>query len=317
MKKEWYVLNLRMFDGEGSGAPAAAPEEAAATQGDENKPSGNTRRNQSGDTSDLLAPKGEGQTLQDAAGEQSEVKVTSNTQEDREKAFRDAVNGEFKDIYTREVQRIIDRRFAETKNLQKQLEESQPVLSKLAARYNILDGDMSKLEKAIDDDHSYWAAAAEEAGMSEDAFREMQRMRQQNAELLRQQADYTARNQAQAQVQQWWEEGAAVKAKYPQFDLNAELQNPYFVRLLRAHTPMEHAYKMIHFDELMSNAVQNAATTTQQAVVDNIRAKGSRPTENGTASQSAFTLKKTASQLTKEERRALAQRSRSGVKIEF
>ena len=171
MKKQWYVLNLRMFDGEGSGAPAAAPEAATATQGEETKPSGNTRRSKSGEN--LLSLKGEEiQGLQAAAEEQhSEVPVTSNTLEEREKAFRDAINGEFKDIYTREVQRIIDRRFAETKNMQKQLDDVQPILGKLAARYNILDGDMSKLEKALDDDHSYWAAAAEEAGMPEESFR--------------------------------------------------------------------------------------------------------------------------------------------------
>lgn len=313
MNQTWYRLNLHMFEGEGAPAPAA--QEGTPNQGDE-KTSGNTRR-KSGDTTDLLAVKGEQPVESQAAADKSEVKTTSSTLEEREKAFREAINGEFKDLYTRDIQRIIDRRFAETKTLQSQWDAAKPVLDKMAARYNILDGDMSKLEKAIDDDHAYWSAAAEDAGMPEEAFREMQRMRQQNAELLKQQKEIAIKQRAMQDAQRWAEEARALKNVFPSFDLQTEMQNPQFVSLLHHQTPMEHAYKMIHFDELMQNAVQGAAMSTQQRVVENIRAKGNRPAENGTASQSAFTLKKTASQLTKAERKALAERSRSGVTIEF
>ena len=49
----------------------------------------------------------------EAAAQEPEVQVTSNTLEERRKAFRDMVAGEYKDVYTEETQRIIDRRFAE------------------------------------------------------------------------------------------------------------------------------------------------------------------------------------------------------------
>jgi hypothetical protein len=91
------------------------------------------------------------------------------------------------------------------------------------------------------------------------------------------------------------------------------MNNPEFVKLLRKGTPVEHAYKLIHFDELMSDNALN----TQRAVTENIRAKGARPAENGTSSQSAFTVKRSASQLNKADRDEIVARVRRGELIGF
>lgn len=69
----------------------------------------------------------------------------------------------------------------------------------------------------------------------------------------------------------------------------------------------------MHFDEIMS-AERNV---TEQAVIQNIRAKGTRPTENGISSQSAFTIKDDVSKLTKADRAAIAKRVARGEIIEF
>ena len=113
------------------------------------------------------------------------------------------------------------------------------------------------------------------------------------------------------------QEGQQVKAKFPAFDLTMELNNPDFVRLLRAGTPMEHAYKVIHFDTLVGDAVQQTAAATESAVVNNIRAKGARPTENGTASQSPFIVKKDVRALTRADRDEIARRFARGETISF
>lgn len=317
-----YKLNLHLFAGEGGGAAAAAGDGASqgeAAQAAANLP-GVTRRGKSGDLSNVLygSEADAVEQPQAAAGAQEpDVQTTSNTLEERRQAFRDMVTGEYKDVYGEEVQRLIDRRFAETKNLQKQVDDAKPILDKLAARYNVLDGDMSKLAKALEDDHSYWTAAAEEAGMPEDVYREVQMLRQQNAQILRMQQQREQAQAANARVQQWIQEGQAVKANFPNFDLAKEMENPRFMSLLRSGTPVEHAYKVMHFDELMGEAVQTASKSTEKAVVNNIRAKGSRPAENGTASQSPFTVKRSVHQLSKADREEAIRRSMSGTMITF
>ena len=309
------LFNLRLFAGEGGGAPAGG--EAGA--GEAAAPVAPGSRKSSGELSKVLygSQADDMEKAQAAAAKEPEVQTTSNTLEDKRKSFRDLINGEYKDVYTEETQRIIDRRFAQTKDLQKQIDDAKPVLDKLAARYNILDGDMSKLSKAIDEDSAYWTAAAEEAGVSEDVYRDMQQLRMQNAELLRMQQQQRIQAQANAQLQSWVQQADAVKQQFPGFDLEQEMQNPNFVSLLRAGTPVEHAYKVIHFDALQTAAMQTAASRTEQAVVNNIRAKGSRPAENGTSSQSTFTVKRHASQLNKADRAEAIARAMRGEIIEF
>lgn len=306
-----FALNLHLFEGEG--AAAAAGDAGAQGEAAQANIPGSTRRGKSGALSNILYGSQADQASPAAGENMSEVKVTSDALEEKRKTFQEMINGEYKDLYAEEFQKAFNRRFPEQKALQQKVEDTKPILDKLFARYNIMDGDLPKLAKAIDDDNTYWAAAAEEAGMDEDTFREMQNLKQQNAELLRMQQDQQARAAANAQVQQWFEESQAVKAKFPQFDFNTELQNPEFVNLLRHHTPMEHAYKVLHFDELMSATAFN----TQKAVTENIRAKGARPAENGTASQSPFTVKRSAGQLNKADRAEIAARVRRGENISF
>lgn len=125
--------------------------------------------------------------------------------------------------------------------------------------------------------------------------------------------------QIRAQSEKWYMEAEAMRGNpmYQNFDLVQELQNDEFVNLLKAGTPMEHAYKVLHFDELMGNAVQAAAASTEKKVADNVRAKGSRPSENGTSSNSAFVTKTDPSKLTRADFEEIERRVARGERISF
>ena len=104
---------------------------------------------------------------------------------------------------------------------------------------------------------------------------------------------------------------------YQGFDLMQELQNPEFLSLLKAGTPVEHAYRVLHFDELMGSAVQAAAASTEKKVADSVRAKGNRPNENGTNSNSAFVTKTDPSKLTRADFEEIERRVARGERISF
>ena len=108
-----------------------------------------------------------------------------------------------------------------------------------------------------------------------------------------------------------------LKGKYPQFDLQLEAQNDQFVRMLRSGVPMEHAYRVMHMDEILGDSVRAMAQQTEQRVVNNVRARGSRPAENGTSSQGAFTYKDDVSKLTRKDRAEIAKRVARGETIRF
>lgn len=333
-------VRLDLFDGGAAagGAGAAAPGQAGTeSQGETKAGSVSTRRGKSGEFQNVLfgkqktaggeTPAGategaseEGQKAQssDAGSDEKQgVSVTSDTLEAKRKAFQDLVNGEYKDIYTEETQRMINRRFQETKNLEKQVARTQPVIDMLLQRYKIADGDMSKLTAAIENDNAYWSEAAEEAGMSVEQYKQFQKLQRENAALLREQQQRRGQQAAQQQLQKWYGEAEQIKGLYPSFDLSAEVKNPQFLSMLKAGVPVRHAYEVIHMEDIKAGVAKMQARATEKQVVDGIRAKGARPQENGTASQSAFTVKDDVHKLTKAERAEIARRAARGEKITF
>lgn len=303
MNNKWFRLNLGLF-GEGEGGQGENNSPAA--------PTGNT-----GDLSKVIYGKQADDAPQAAAEEHPGVQVTSDTLEERRKSFREMITGEYKDVYTEEFQKAFNRRFPDYKALQKQAADTQEIMDKLSARYGVMDGDMAKLSKAIDNDDAYWNVAAEEAGMGVEQYKELQQMRRENARLVQAERERMERSRADATVQRWFQEGQAVAAKFPGFNLTNELNNPQFVSLLKSGVPVEHAYKVVHFDALMGDAVHATAAATEDAVVKNIRAKGTRPSENGTASQSPFIVKKDVGSLSAADRREIANRVARGEMISF
>lgn len=250
--------------------------------------------------------------------EQTDVPSTSSsTLDDKRKAFRDLVSGEYKDIYTEETQRIINQRFKETKTLQADKEKNQPILDMLYQRYKITDGDTAGLMSAIENDDAYWSEAADEAGLTVEQYKHFQKMERELKAAKALENQRLTQQQANDQLMRWTAEADALKQMFPKFSLEEEAANPQFISLLKAGLPMEHAYKTIHFNELMNDAMATTATNTEKNVVSNIRAKGARPTENGMASQSAFTVKDDVSKLTKKDRAEIARRAMMGDTISF
>ena len=242
---------------------------------------------------------GEAQAFPPAAGEEQSTKGKGGppSPKDRRKAFLDMVsgNGEYKDLFDEQVQKIISRRFRQTKTLEEEMGRSKPILDLLMKRYGITDNDADKLQAAL---------AADDARRLESRLRLAQRQAQ-------------GKERAARQVRQWCDEARQIKGVYPDFDLNAEARDAQFLALLRSGIPMRHAYEVIHMDDIKISAARQAAQEVEKKVVDGIRAKGARPPENGTAAQSAFTVKGDVSKLTRKDREEIAKRVARGEKITF
>lgn len=288
-------MNLRLFDGEGGAAAVGDSQASPAT----------TQRGT-----------GDSETTPDA-GEKKGVETTSDTLEDKRKAYRKMIEGEYKDFYTEDTQRIIDRRFRETRNLEQQVSKQQPILDMLMQRYKIADNDLGKLSQAIENDDIYWNQAAEEAGMSVEQYKQFQKLQRENARLLQAQRQRQNQQAAQQQLNQWYAEAEEMKGAYPSFDLAKESQDREFLSMLKAGVPVKLAYEVKHMDEIKAGVAQNTAKQTEKQVVEGIRAKGSRPSENGTSSQSGFTVKGDVSKWSKKDRAEIAKRVARGETIKL
>lgn len=321
MSNIYLPMLLSLFDG---GTAAAASGDGAGAQGETKGSSGNTRRGKSGET--ILYGKQPSVAKEDStdsgtpvAGEkETEVQTTSNTLEDRKKAYFEFVNSEeYKDIHTKEQQRVINDRFKTVKGLESSLEAQKPILDMLMSRYKIADGDMGKLQAALEKDHSYWEQAAEEAGLTVEQYQDMQRLQRENAELKAMKQQKQASEAAQQQVSKWMQESEGLKSVYKSFDLRTELNNPQFLSMLKSGVPVKSAYEVVHMEDIKAGIAQMTAKATEKQVTDNIRAKGQRPPENGTSAQSAFTVKDDVSKLSRKDRAEIARRVARGETIAF
>lgn len=245
------------------------------------------------------------------------IKTTSNTLEERRKAYRELVSGEYKDLYTEDTQRMIDRRFKETKSLQDQINGMKPIMDMLAQRYKVQDGDPTKILQAVEADDAYWSEAAEEAGMDVNAFKQMQKMQRENAalnEMLRQRQQNEA---AQQFLQKVTDEAVELQKVYPSFDLQAELENPQFKNMIKAGVPMQHAFEVLHMDAVKAGIAAATSQATERQLAEKVRQQGARPSENGASPQSAFTVKDDVSKLTKKDRARIAELVARGEHISF
>ena len=117
---------------------------------------------------------------------------------------------------------------------------------------------------------------------------------------------------ATALLERWTTEAEALLEAYPELDLSAECENGLFRHLLRGNLPMREAYELVHAAELRDAAVEKARRETEKQVLDSVRARGTRPLENGAASGSPFTLDFDPLRLSRKERREIVRRMLAG-----
>lgn len=329
-------INLHMFDGgaaasagaagDGTGTAAGAEGTNAGTQTQTEtlKQNGSSHRSKkSGALSNVVYGKqAEKSTNVDPAAEgktggTTDVSTTSDTLEAKRAAFKNLVEGEYKDQFTEWTQNIIDRRFKETKNIEGQLKSQQPVIDMLMSKYKIVDGDINKLTSAIESDDAYWEEAAEEAGLTIDQYKKVQQLQRENEAFRRMQRYQEGQRMANAQLNEWYRQADTMKELYPDFNFKAELANRDFVQMLKNGIPVQKAYEVMHMDELLTGAARTAAQQAEQNTVAKIKSKSSRPSENGTSSSSSAVIKSDVSKLTKADRAEIARRVARGEKISF
>ena len=125
--RELFKVDLQMFNDGGASGAEAAPSATATENAPkvESKPSGSNRRSKSGEFDNVVFGKQESapdtETINPATEGQltgaskTDVSTTSNTLEERRKAFNDLINGEYKDLYQENFQDVFNRRFKQVK----------------------------------------------------------------------------------------------------------------------------------------------------------------------------------------------------------
>lgn len=318
MTNTYLKLNLQLFAEGGAGGTAGAP--AGNGEGSAAPSAGNTGRN-------ALAKVEYGKDLSQgsAAKAEPETSTTASTQEARVAEFDRLIRGDYKDLYDQRVQQIINQRFKDNKALETKAataDSLSPVLDILSRKYGVDASDTDSLIKAMEADDSYFEDEAAEKGLTVSQLKEMRRLEKENADFKRAAQQKAQREQDQQRYAAWAQQAEATKQYYQDFDLRNEVQNPQtgdrFIRLLNSGVDVRTAYEVIHKDELIGGAMQYTARQVQQQTINDIKARGMRPDENGASGAgAAITRKADPRTLTKKDRDEISRRVLRGERIEF
>lgn len=242
---------------------------------------------------------------------------TGDASRDLNAEFEKLIKGEFKDQYNQRVQDTVQKRLKGTQEMQTQYEAIKPILETLASKYGVKADDIQALSNAIDEDNSFYEEEAMEKGISVEQLKQIRKMERENADLKRQMQEQSTRENANKLYATWMEQADKVKSIYPAFNLEAEMQNPQFVNLLRSNVDVRTAFEVLHKDEIIPAAMQYTAKTVEQNLANKVRANASRPSENGTRSQSSATTKSDVTQLSNADLDEIIRRANRGDRISF
>lgn len=254
---------LSAGDGGASGGESGVTGQAAAAEG----------VNETGASTEVEAAGGE----QDASAAES--------QKDRAARFADLLKGEFKDdlnAWSNErVEKAVKGRLKNAKAAEDSMSRLQPALKVLQKAYGTED--LDALAQAIQNDDHYYEDEAMKRGMDVETYKALQQKDAQ-LEAYREQQEALRVQQEQAQqVMQWRQEEAKLKETFPDFDLDAEIEqsNGELFEMLRRGIPLEHAFQVLHFDEIVGGSLAEAYQRGAKRTQESIRANGMRPQENG------------------------------------
>ena len=247
----------------------------------------------------------------------AEVHKETVAQPDRKAEFEKLIKGEYKDLYDAQMQDTIQKRLKGQKETVDKFNALNPTLELLAKKYGVDASDIEGLNKAIQEDDSYYEQEALEKGLTVQQLKEIRKMERENADLKAQMEEQQRQENGKKLYSQWMQQADEAKKVYPSFDLRAEMNNPKFVDLLRSNIDVRTAYEVLHKDEIIPAAMQFTAQTVESKLAKKIASNGARPSENGMASQSAAVVKSDVSQLSKEDRAEIIRRVQRGEKIRF
>ena len=236
---------------------------------------------------------------------------------DRNAEFEKLIKGEYKDLYDARMQDTIQKRLKSSKETVEKYNALTPTLEMLAKKYGVDANDIQSLNKAIQEDDSYYEEEALEKGITVQQLKEIRKMERENAALKAQMEEAQRQENGKKLYAAWMQQADETKKVYPSFDIQTEMNNPQFLALLRSNIDVRTAYEVTHKDEIIQGAMQFTAQTVESKLAKKIASNGARPAENGMKSQSAAVVKSDVSQLSKADRAEIIRRVQRGEKIRF
>lgn len=315
-----YPINLQMFADGGAGAGASGSNGAGT--------SGVTQQAAAAETGVTQQVAAAGKRMgkrnplanvrfgiQDEPQQPAQAQTVRQEPKDEAAAWNELKNGTYKKQFDQDVQTILNGRLKDAKENQQRMDKLTPMLKAMAEKMGLNEDDVDGIVARYLDDDSLYEEESIRTGTPISVLKQLKQMEKQRNDAQAKVSRFTEEEQNRRHIIGLIQQGEALKAKYPNFDLQKEMQNERFVAMTAPNggCSVEEAYFALHHQEIANDAMLFAANRAKQQAAQTIQANMSRPTENGVGSASpAVDIRSDPSKLTKQELREIARRVHAG-----
>lgn len=275
------LLNLQLFgeggDGGDGGNSGAAGEGAGLISGDNMEASIPEKAKKYYQKAiEKVAPK-------------AETVETTMPQEPQRMSYADLIKSdEYKDEHKAYMDKVIGERLKKFKGIENSYGKAKSTLDIVASKYGVDPNDENFLEilnQKIEADDSYYEKYAMEHDISTEDARRIVTMERKVAELEKQKQEFAVQEQNRQKMMILYQNAEKTKQQFPQFDLEAEMQDEKFRRLCAVNNgDTTSAYMACHWNEILPATVQMASQQIRTQTVNAISSNANRPIENGISS---------------------------------
>lgn len=214
--------------------------------------------------------------------------------------------------YNKQMQLIVQSRLKDAKLSEEKLAKLTPALEVLARHYkqDYENLDVDALVEAVNGDRNLYEDIALAQGLPVEQVMQKDQTDRDTARQQRMEAQTIEQQRINRHIEGLVQQGEALKAIFPNFDLRTELKNPQFARLVSPGVGLsvEDAYHTIHRAEIQAAQAQVTAQKTAEMISRSIQSGQRRPVENGTSGQAPSTTTFDWRNASKEQREALKRR---------
>lgn len=269
-----------------------------------------------------------------AANHDDNTNEGQNSENQIEEEFKNLIKGKYKAPFDKHVRGMVSDRMhtrdSEIAELKSKAESTDKILKVLSLKYPQVDGnDLEALLKAVENDEDVWQQQALNDGITADEAKSRYTENQKQF-ALEQELNQLKREKAAGELDARLNNLAkSTQQMYPDFNLQAEFENPKFCAALdfiaqrnEARNKesgrndeifdLTYAYELAHADEIRNNTINKASKAAISAVTKNIAANGSRPAENANL-HSAPAQPKSVSDMSDEEFDVLLNKVKNGT----
>lgn len=221
---------------------------------------------------------------------------------------------EYKDEHKAYMDKAIGDRLKKYKGIEDDLGKHKALLDVVANKYGVNPDDenfLGVLAEKIEADDSYYENYAMEHDISTEEARRIVTMQRKAEQYDAQQEQQQKQEQMRQHFMLLRQNAEKTKARFPQFDLDVEMQDEKFRKLCAVNNgDTTAAYMACHYDEVINSQVQMASRQIQAQTAQAVAANKARPIENGISSSASSVVQQDFSKMNLKEIRQWAEEQR-------